>query len=99
MNFGLYEEPDMPIATTTLEPVQPSRAPDARPPTLPDVGFVREARLLVFLPFSHSTLWRRVAAGSFPMPVKLSERITAWRVEDIRTWIEAQGASGSSACG
>jgi len=89
----------MPAATQTLEFSQPSRVSSVPPATLPHTGFVREARLLVFLPFSHSTLWRRVAAGTFPTPIKLSERITAWRIEDVRAWIEAQGVAGSSASG
>lgn len=55
-------------------------------------GFVREARLLLFLPFSHSTLWRKVRAKTFPAPVKISGRMTAWRAEDIHAWIEEQGA-------
>ena len=31
------------------------------------------------VPFSSATLWRLVKAGDFPQPVKLGERITAWR--------------------
>ena len=34
-------------------------------------------------------LWRKVKAGHFPKPVKLSERVTAWRVEDVRAWLAA----------
>jgi predicted DNA-binding transcriptional regulator AlpA len=33
-----------------------------------------------------------VNAGKFPAPVKLSERITAWRVEEVREWIETHAA-------
>ena len=32
--------------------------------------------------------WAGVKAGRYPKPVKLGPRITAWRVEDIRTLIE-----------
>lgn len=39
-------------------------------------------------PFSHATLWRLVRAGRFPQPVKLSNRVTAWRAEDIRAHIQ-----------
>ena len=44
---------------------------------LPQDGFVRQDVLLQFVPFSKSTLWRRVRAGLFPAPLKLSveERI------------------------
>ncbi len=83
----------MPTATPTpTSQVDPSaQVTRDVPPNLPYTGFVRESRLLVFLPFSHSTLWRRVRAKTFPEPIKISDRITAWRVEDIRAWIEQQG--------
>jgi len=32
-----------------------------------------------------------VKTGKFPKPVKLGEKITAWRVEDIRALIEKAG--------
>ena len=56
---------------------------------LPNVGYIRQSQLIpVILPFSSATLWRKVKSGDFPSPVKLSERITAWRVEDIRAWMQ-----------
>lgn len=54
---------------------------------LPETGFVRQRLLLRFVPFSKSTLWRRVKAGEFPAPVRLSAGVTAWRAEDVRRWI------------
>lgn len=52
---------------------------------LPDTGYVRQAQLIpAIFPFSSATLWRKVKAGTFPKPVKLGPRITAWKVEDIR---------------
>lgn len=55
-------------------------------------AFIRQPSILKeVLPVSASTLWRYVKAGKFPKPIKLSERVTAWRSEDIRTWIDAQG--------
>ena len=44
------------------------------------------------VPFSSATLWRKVKNSEFPAPIKLSERVTAWRVEDVRAWIAAQAA-------
>ncbi|MET3135189.1 prophage regulatory protein [Oxalobacteraceae bacterium GrIS 1.11] len=61
-------------------------------PTLPETGFLRQPQVLTFIPISKSTLWRRVSAGTFPAPVKLSRRVTAWRVEDVRHWIVEHGA-------
>ena len=63
-------------------------------PVLPETGFLRQPQVLVFVPISKSTLWRRIQARTFPEPVKLSARITVWRAEDIRRWI-AQQALGS----
>lgn len=58
---------------------------------LPETGYVRQSQLIpVILPFSAATLWRKVKAGEFPQPVKLSARITAWKVEDIRDWMQAR---------
>ena len=61
---------------------------------LPDDGFVRQWQIIPSLvPFSGPTLWRKVKAGTFPAPVKLSERVTAWRIREIRAWIRAREAS------
>lgn len=66
---------------------------DAPPPQLPATGFVREAQMRpTFVPFSSATLRRMVANHEFPRPVKLSQRVTAWRVEDVRAWLQAVGA-------
>lgn len=72
---------------------------------LPDSALVRQAQLVrdpkhptrpAPLPFSASTFWRRVQGqgGNFPKPVKLGDRITAWRVGDVRAWIAAQQEGG-----
>jgi prophage regulatory protein len=66
--------------------------------SLPDSAYVRERQLVgrsggaerALLPFSSSTLWRTVKAGTFPEPIKLSTRVTAWRVGDVRAWIKAK---------
>ncbi|MHB8949177.1 MAG: helix-turn-helix transcriptional regulator [Rhodoferax sp.] len=44
------------------------------------------------LPFSAPTLWRKVKAGTFPKPVKLSERVTGFQVGAVRAWMAAQSA-------
>jgi prophage regulatory protein len=52
---------------------------------LPATGYMRQSQLIpAIFPFSPATLWRKVNEGTFPKPVKLAPRITAWRVEDIR---------------
>jgi prophage regulatory protein len=55
---------------------------------LPAIGYVRQSQLIpAIFPFSSATLWRKVKDGTFPKPVKLGPRITAWRVDDIRAII------------
>ena len=61
---------------------------------LPATGFLRLPQIIgkpkadppvpPLVPVSNSTWWAGVKSGRFPQPVKLSDRITAWRVEDIR---------------
>lgn len=63
-------------------------------PALPETGFLRQPQVLAFVPISKSTLWRRIQARTFPEPLKLSQRVTVWRAEDIRRWI-AQQSLGS----
>jgi prophage regulatory protein len=67
--------------------------------TLPDSAFIRESQLVQSpkrpgvtapLPFSANTLWRKVKNGSFPAPVRLSLRVTAWNCGAVRAWIKAQ---------
>lgn len=71
--------------------VAESGAVNNPPASLPDTGFLRQHQVLAFVPISKSTLWRQVRARSFPGPVKLSARVTAWRAEDVRRWITEQG--------
>ena len=65
--------------------------------TIPETAFIREAHLVTTpskvgpLPFSKSTLWRMVRDGKFPAPIKLSPRVTAWKCESVREWINSQG--------
>lgn len=68
---------------------------------LPDSAYLRERDLVAhprrpgvvgLLPFSASTLWRKISAGEFPKPQKLGVRISAWKVADIRAWMAQQQA-------
>lgn len=55
---------------------------------LPATGFLRLSHVLQFIPVSKSTWWDGVKTGRFPAPVKLGERTTAWRAEDISAFIQ-----------
>jgi prophage regulatory protein len=52
------------------------------------IGFLRLPQVLKLFPVSKSTWWAGVKDGKFPAPVKLTERTTAWRVEDIKKHLE-----------
>lgn len=51
---------------------------------LPETGFLRLKQVLDFIPIGKTCWWEGVKSGRYPKPVKLSERCTAWRAEDIR---------------
>ena len=65
--------------------------------TLPETGYLRLAQIVGrpktkdslatpgIIPVSRSTWWAGVRSGRYPQPTRaLGDRITAWRVEDIR---------------
>jgi len=37
--------------------------------------------------FSPKTLWHMVREGTFPAPVQLSTKVTAWRSSDVDKWV------------
>lgn len=93
-----------PKSTQFISPANSSLKPTAAIPSfdqLADSAFIRESQLVQSpkrpgrpapLPFSAPTLWRKVKAGTFPKPIKLSERVTGWKVGDVRAWMTAQAA-------
>ena len=66
---------------------------------LPETGFLRLSQIIgdpkanppitPIIPVKKSCWWAGVKAGTFPKPVKLGPRVTAWRVADIRALIES----------
>lgn len=66
---------------------------------LPATGFVRLSQIVgnkkkgiaPIIPVSKSSWWAGVKSSRYPKPVKLGERTTCWRVEDIRALIEEVG--------
>lgn len=102
---------EMAMASATAEPADPPRltlpTPQSKkgmraPPVrldlqaMPDDSFIRQTRLLGdVIPVSSATLWRWVKAGAFPAPVKLGTGMTAWRVGDVRAWLQARQKSGN----
>lgn len=68
---------------------------------LPETGFLRLPQIVgnpksnppipAIIPVSRSTFLNGVKSGKYPKPVKLGERTTAWRVEDIRALVGQLG--------
>ena len=64
---------------------------------LPETGFLRLSQIIgdpkaqppipALIPVKKSCWWDGVKSGRFPKSVKIGPRITAWRVEDIRSLI------------
>ena len=52
--------------------------------------YVRLRKLIEIVPMSKATIWRKLKDGSFPQPVKLGKRITAWRMDDIAAWLASR---------
>lgn len=40
-----------------------------------------------------SEIYRRIAAGNFPAPVKLGERASAWSAAEVDSWISERIAT------
>lgn len=63
---------------------------------IPSEGFIRVGTLAAILGVSVVTVWRWSSDSRLPKPIKLSTRVTAWRVEDVRAWIQARSEADSS---
>lgn len=70
--------------------------------SLPETGFLRLTQIIgnnkaippipPIIPICKSSWWAGVKTGKYPKPVKLGQRTTCWRVEDIRALVAS--ASG-----
>ena len=62
--------------------------------TYPEIGFLRLRDVIGdrnnpgIIPVSRSSRTEGITEGRYPKPAKLSERTSAWRVEDIRKLID-----------
>lgn len=69
--------------------------------TLPEIGFLRIWQIIgnkktntpALIPISRTTFLNGVKSGKYPKSVKLGERTTAWKVEDIKLLINELGIS------
>lgn len=77
---------------------------------LPETGYLRLPQIIgkpatesapaipAIIPVSRSTWWAGVRSGRYPQPTRmLGDRITAWRIEDIRALIESAASAKAAA--
>ncbi|MEW6169280.1 MAG: helix-turn-helix domain-containing protein [Pseudomonadota bacterium] len=55
---------------------------------LPDAALIRLRTVAALLGVSTTTIWRLARAGHLP-PVRVSQRCTAWRLGDVRAYIDS----------
>ncbi len=49
--------------------------------------FIRLPRTMEISGLGRSTIWAYVKKGKFPAPIKLSERVTVWRLSVVNQWL------------
>ena len=68
---------------------------------LPETGFLRVWQIVgnpktntpPLIPIGRTSFLNGVKSGKYPKPIKLGERTTAWKVEDIRALISQLGGT------
>ena len=71
-----------PVRTAPSKPVH-----ETYTAALPATGFVRLPMVAGVCGLGKSTVWKWCADGRFPRPVKLSPRVSAWPVAQVRAWL------------
>ncbi|WP_082322116.1 helix-turn-helix transcriptional regulator [Variovorax paradoxus] len=51
-------------------------------------ALLRCPAVVALVGLSRSEIYRRMAAGTFPRPVKLGPRCSRWRAQEIGEWLE-----------
>jgi prophage regulatory protein len=71
---------------------RPATGHDHHPPVTSDVTvlLLRLQTVVRVTGLSRSTLYRLIADGQFPRPVRLGPRAVAWRRQDVEDWSDAR---------
>lgn len=89
------------MPTTSHQHLKPEYLKLHQAPQLPETGFLRIWQIVgnkktntpALIPIGRTTFLNGVKSGRYPKPVKLGERTTAWKVEDIRALIGQLGGA------
>lgn len=52
--------------------------------------YFRDKQVAKMTSMSRASVWRLAKAGKLPAPIKLSERVTVWRLSDIEAFIASR---------
>jgi prophage regulatory protein len=55
-----------------------------------NLRIVRRPQVEAITGLKRSSLYARMEAGSFPRPIKLSERSVGWLEHEVQTWLSAR---------
>lgn len=89
--------------TAEVHPLQHTRAVQSAPPapqqaqqptTQPIDTFLRLHEVERAVGLKKTTIYRRIAARTFPKPIRLSSRVTVWKSSDIAAWQQQQIEAG-----
>lgn len=54
--------------------------------------FIRPRQVVEMIGVSRTTLWRMVQAGTFPRPVRITERNCGFLLEAVEAWMKTRAA-------
>ena len=61
--------------------------------SIPATGLIRKSQLIPgILPISSTTLRRMVSSGNFPSPIRLTSKVSVWKAEEIRAYLDSCSA-------
>lgn len=56
-------------------------------------AMLKKETVIAVAGISESSIYRKVAAGTFPAPIKDGARCTRWRAGDVTDWLRAKAAA------
>jgi prophage regulatory protein len=54
--------------------------------------YLRDKDVAEMLSIGRSSVWRMAKEGKLPAPIKLSQRVTVWKLSDIEAFIASKEA-------
>ena len=68
-----------------------------REPNTPFDRIIRKPELLAITGVSAATIYRWIAEGSFPRPVRLGSNSSGWRASHVQDWLDSRMPVGRGA--